>query len=58
MFGCYYESEELRTPKIEYTRHLAHGLPNQKVPALIDVVTLSFFPQYRLIGKEIFGRLS
>lgn len=59
MFGCYYENEELRTPKIEYTRHLAHGLPNQKVPALIDVVTLSYFPRYlRLIGKEIFSWLS
>lgn len=59
MFGCYYDGEKLQTPKIEYTRHLAHGLPNQKVPALIDVVTLSYFSQYlKLIGQEIRNRLS
>ncbi|HZK56341.1 MAG TPA: hypothetical protein VFC84_19465 [Desulfosporosinus sp.] len=53
MFGCYYENQELKTPKIEYTRHLAHGLPHQQVPALLDIVTLDFFPQYiKLINKE------
>jgi hypothetical protein len=45
MFGCYYNKQELQTPKIKYTRHLAHGLPNQKIPALIDVVTLDYFEE-------------
>jgi hypothetical protein len=54
MFGCYYENNELQTPKINYTRHLAHGLPNQQIPALIDVVTLDYFPQYlKLIESEL-----
>lgn len=58
LFGCYYENQELLTPKIEYTRHLAHGLPHQQVPALIDVVTLNYFPQYiRLLTKEIVSLL-
>ncbi|XHH08171.1 MAG: hypothetical protein ACFCUE_11435 [Candidatus Bathyarchaeia archaeon] len=53
MFGCYYENQELKTPKIEYTRQLAYGLPHQQVPALLDIVTLDFFPQYiKLINKE------
>lgn len=54
MFGCYYDNQELCTPKIDYTRHLAHGLPDQKVPALIDVVTLEYFPKYLAsITKEL-----
>lgn len=55
LFGCYFENQELCTPKIAYTRHLAYGLPNQKMPALIDVVTLDYFPEYlKLIESELF----
>jgi len=55
LFECYYDDDgELATPEIEYTRYLAHGLPNQRLPALIDVVTLSYFPEYlKLIENEI-----
>jgi len=54
MFECYYQKGQIRTPKINYTRYLAHGLPNQRLPALIDVMTLDYFPTYiRLIEKEI-----
>ena len=54
IFECYYDDKgELNTPKIEYTRYLAHGLPNQRLPALIDVMTLHYFPKYlKLIEKE------
>lgn len=54
MFGCYYENQELQTPKISYTRHLAHGLPNQEMPALIDVMTLDYFPEFlKLLKSEL-----
>ena len=55
IFECYYDDRgELSTPEIEYTRYLAHGLPNQRLPALIDVVTLNYFPEYlKLIENEI-----
>jgi len=54
IFKCYYGlNGELLTPKIEYVRYLAHGLPNQKIPALIDVMTINYFPKYlKLIEKE------
>jgi hypothetical protein len=53
MCECYYEGGKLSTPEIEYTRYLAHGLPNQRFPALIDVMTLNYFPKYlKFIEKE------
>lgn len=53
IFECYYEGRKLITPEIEYTRYLAHGLPNQRYPALIDVMTLNYFPKYlNIIEKE------
>jgi hypothetical protein len=56
MFGCFYENDELKTPRIQYTRHLAHGLPHQQIPALLDVVTLEYFPEYvKLITKQLSG---
>jgi len=56
MFGCFYKNDELKTPRIQYTRHLAHGLPYQQIPALLDVVTLEYFPEYvKLITKQLSG---
>ena len=46
IFECYYDQKELITPEIEYTRYLTQGLPNQRIPALIDVMTLDYFPKY------------
>ena len=46
LFGCFYENGELKTPRIQFTRHLTYGLPNQQIPALLDVVTLDYFPEY------------
>jgi hypothetical protein len=54
MFGCYFEDGVLKTPEIQYTRHLAHGLPNQQIPAILDVVTLNYFPEYiKLLTQEV-----
>jgi len=55
IFECHYENGELITPEIEYTRYLAHSLPHQRCPILIDVMTLDYFPKYlKLIEKEFF----
>jgi len=55
MFECYYDDTgELKTPEIKYTRFLSHGLPKQRFPVLIDIVTLSYFPEYlKLIETEL-----
>jgi hypothetical protein len=54
LFECYYQKGQIRTPKINHTRYLAHGLPNQRLPALIDVVASDYFPTYlRRIEKEL-----
>ena len=42
IFDCYYADGELVTPEIDFTRYLAHGLPHQRFPALIDVMTLNY----------------
>ena len=53
LFECYYEEGQILTKIIDYVRYLAHGLPNQRLPALIDVMTLNYFPTYlKLIEKE------
>lgn len=46
LFECFFENGELKVSKIDYTRYLAHGLPNQRLPALIDVMTADYFPTY------------
>lgn len=57
LFECYYEKGQILTPQISYTRYLAHGLPNQRLPALIDVMTSDYFPTYlEQIGKELSSR--
>ena len=55
IFECYYDYKgELNTPQLEYTRYLTHGLPNQRFPALVDIVTLNYFPKYiKLIENEM-----
>lgn len=54
MFECYYEKDDLIIKKIDFIRYLTHGLPNQKMPVLIDVTTLNFFPEYlNLLEGEI-----
>jgi hypothetical protein len=58
LFECYYQKGQIRTPKINYTRYLAHGLPNQRLPALIDVMTSDYFPTYlRRIEKELTSKI-
>lgn len=58
LFECYYQKGQIRTPQINYTRYLAHGLPNQRLPALIDVMTSDYFPTYlRRIEKEFTSRI-
>ena len=53
MFECYYQQGQIQISKIKYARYLAHGLPNQRFPALVDVMTLDYFPEYlRLIEKR------
>jgi hypothetical protein len=54
LFECYYDNGEIVTPRIEYTRYLAHGLPHQRMPTLIDVMTLNYFPKYlELLEEEL-----
>lgn len=54
IFECYYKNDKLCTPKTDYTRYLSQGLPNQKIPALIDVMTLEHFPKYlSFLGEEL-----
>jgi hypothetical protein len=52
LFECYYDKGQLCTPQIQYTRYLAHGLPNQRLPALIDVMPLDYFPNYLKLIQE------
>lgn len=54
MFECYYEKDDLIINKIDFIRYLTHGLPNQKMPILIDVTTENFFPEFlNLLEREI-----
>lgn len=54
LFECFFENEELKISKIEYTRYLAHGLPNQRLPTLIDVMTAEYFPTYlKKLSEEL-----
>lgn len=57
LFECYYRGSELHVSKINYTRYLSHGLPEQKITALIDVVTLEYFSQYLQLLEEQFPLL-
>jgi hypothetical protein len=46
MFQCYYKEGQLVTSKINFVRSIVNILPSQKLPALIDVVSLEILPQY------------
>ena len=46
LFECYFEKEQIRTCETNYVRCLVYGLPTQKIPILIDVVTLKYFSEY------------
>jgi hypothetical protein len=52
IFACYYENQALCAHKTEYVRYLLRGLPNQVMPALIDIVTLDYFPSYLKLLEE------
>lgn len=55
LFECFFENGKLKVSKIDYTRYLSHGLPNQKLPALIDVMTAEYFPTYlKKLSEELF----
>ena len=43
---CYYQDNDIKVHKINYTRYLSHGLPNQKIPILIDVVPFENLSYY------------
>lgn len=54
LFECFFENGKLKVSKIDYTRYLSHGLPNQKLPALIDVMTAEYFPTYlKKLSEEL-----
>lgn len=54
LFECFFENGALKVSKIDYTRYLAHGLPNQRLPALIDVMTADYFPTYlKKLNEEL-----
>lgn len=57
LFECFFENGELKVSKIDYTRYLSHGLPNQRLPALIDVMTADFFPTYlKKLNEELVNK--
>jgi hypothetical protein len=57
LFECFFEKENLKISKIDYTRYLAHGLPNQRLPALIDVMTADYFPTYlKKLNEELVSK--
>ncbi len=54
IFGCYCDKGKLEVTKLDFIRSVVHGLPSQRIPALIDVVTLDYFPKYlELLDKEL-----
>jgi hypothetical protein len=57
LFECFYEGEALQVSKIDYTRYLSHGLPSQKLPTLIDVMTADYFPTYlKMLDRGLIDR--
>jgi hypothetical protein len=52
LFECHYERGNLEVSRTDFVRSLVHGLPSQGIPALIDVVTLDYFPAYLNILEE------
>lgn len=58
LFECFFENGELKVSKIDYTRYLSHGLPNQRLPALVDVMTSDYFPTYlKKLGIELVSKI-
>jgi hypothetical protein len=53
MYECYFKEGQLQTPKTNFVRSLVYALSSQKLPAMIDIVTLNFLPQYlKMLEKE------
>lgn len=54
IFGCLSKQGKLEVSKLDFVRSIVHGLPNQGIPALIDVVALDHFPKYlELLEQEL-----
>lgn len=46
MFACYFENGDLQIEKTQFARQIVNVLSNPETPAIIDIVSLEYFPEY------------